>query len=45
MDPWHIIGWALVVIGSGIVILFTSLVVMAMKITNDQIRKEKGLDK
>jgi hypothetical protein len=45
MNPWHILGWFLVVVGSAITILFTTAVIMAIRITNDQIRKEKGLDK
>ena len=45
MNPWHILGWALIVIGSAVTLLFTVATIYAIKITNDQIRKEKGLDK
>lgn len=45
MNPWHILGWFMIVIGTGIVALVVTAMVMAIRITNDEIRKEKGLDK
>jgi len=45
MNPWHILGWALVVLGSAVVLVVTVATVYAIKITNDQIRKDRGLDK
>lgn len=45
MNPWHVLGWTLVVAGSIIVLLVTVATIYAIRIANDEIRKERGLDK